>query len=94
MTRYMTRVELRGSPAAKDYENLHEKMGAKGFVRTIATLDGKTYQLPHAMYYGEFSLTTAQVVDRALEAANSVWAKCAVLTSEAPNSAWNGLDLA
>lgn len=94
MTRYMTRVELRGSPTAKDYEDLHAKMQANGFTRTIKGGDGKTYQLPHAEYYAESTLTTAQVLDKADAAAKAVWTRYAVVTSEAPISTWKGLDLA
>jgi hypothetical protein len=94
MTRYITRVELRGSPTSKDYENLHAKMRAKGFERTIRGGDGKVYQLPHAEYYVESTLTTGQVMNHADEVAHSVWTKCSVITSDAPNSSWKGLDLA
>jgi hypothetical protein len=94
MTRFMTRVELRGSPTAKDYESLHAKMEAKGFERTIKGSDGKTYKLPHAMYYVESNLTVEQVRDHAADAAKSVWTSYAITTSEAPNTAWTGLEVA
>lgn len=94
MARYMTRIELHenpNKPTAKDYENLHAAMEAKGFTRTIKGDDGITYRLPTALYYGESSLTTGDVMDHASAVAKSVWAKYSVITSEAPNSAWDGL---
>ncbi|MCG5076353.1 hypothetical protein [Paraburkholderia tagetis] len=94
MTRYMTRVELHENPykpTAQDYEKLHAAMEAKGFARTIKSGDGILYKLPSAMYYGESTLTTAEVMKHASAAAKSVCGKCSVITSEAPNSAWEGL---
>jgi len=94
MTRYMTRVELHENPykpTAQDYEKLHAAMEAKGFTRTIKAGNGTLYKLPTAMYYVESSLTTEQVRGHASDAAKSVWNKYSILTSEAPNSAWDGL---
>jgi hypothetical protein len=94
MTRYITRVELHenpNKPTAKDYDNLHAAMEAKGFTRTIKSGEDIVYKLPTATYYGESSLTTADVLKHAAAAAKSVWSKYSVITSEAPNSAWEGL---
>lgn len=94
MARYITRVELRGSPSAKDYESLHADMEAKGFARTIVGDDGVTYKLPHAEYYADSTLTTSAICNLAVEVAKAVWTKYSVITSEATNSSWVGLDVA
>ncbi|MFD1557076.1 hypothetical protein ACFSHT_15855 [Paraburkholderia silviterrae] len=97
MTRYMTRIELHenaSKPTSKDYDKLHAAMEAKGFARTIKAGNGTVYKLPTAMYYAESSLTPAEVLRHADDAAKSVWKKYSVLTSEAPTSTWEGLDKA
>ncbi|WP_322095146.1 hypothetical protein [Paraburkholderia bannensis] len=97
MTRYMTRIELHenpNKPTAKDYENLHAAMEAKGFTRTITAGNGTVYKLPTAMYYAESTQTLAQVLGHATTAAKSVWNNYSAVTSEAPSSTWEGLDKA
>jgi hypothetical protein len=49
MPTYIARIELRGSPTRQDYDNLHARMQDIGFLQTI-TIDGETYELPHAEY--------------------------------------------
>ena len=70
MTNFTVRIELHGADEA-DYENLHEAMERRGFVRWIES-DGGRYRLPTA----EYNLVDADM-DRArvLEIARHVYIK-------------------
>ncbi|ASW00150.1 hypothetical protein CJU94_19555 [Paraburkholderia aromaticivorans] len=94
MSRFITRVELYGTPSRQDYDNLHAAMEVRGFARTIRGDNGTVYKLPTATYYGEGLLTPEQVRQQAANAAFSVWNSCAVFTCEAMDSSWSGLELA
>jgi hypothetical protein len=48
MVQLFARVELRGSPSSKDYDNLHAMMEKIHWYRTITGT--RTTDLPHAMY--------------------------------------------
>jgi hypothetical protein len=65
MADYAVRVELRGYPSAEEYQTLHSLMARKGFVQTIAGVDGqgnqKRFNLPHAVYYGSSGADCATV---------------------------------
>ncbi len=51
MAEYFARVEIFGAEA-EQYETLHERMEAIGFLRTVMYSDGKLQQLPNGSYAG------------------------------------------
>jgi hypothetical protein len=64
---YAIRVELRGNPTREEYETLHALMSRKGFFQTINGYDTKgsrrTFNLPHAVYYGTSTANCGAVRD-------------------------------
>ena len=93
MTKYSVRVEIHKADE-DDYENLHEAMEKKGFVRWIESSDGAKYRLPTAEYNIESdSLDRSKVLARAKAAAESVkpnptpW----ILVTESSGRNWSGL---
>ncbi|MFZ3279095.1 MAG: hypothetical protein WA182_19530 [Candidatus Sulfotelmatobacter sp.] len=67
MADFAIRVELRGNPSAETYAALHALMAKKGFKQTIAGVDPKgnarTFNLPHAVYYGSSADSCSVVAD-------------------------------
>lgn len=65
MAEYAIRVELQGYPTREQYEALHALMAQKGFYQSVNGSDGqgnpKTFNLPHAVYYGS-SLSSISAV--------------------------------
>lgn len=94
MARFITRVELYGTPTRQDYDKLHAAMESNGFSRTITGDNGTVYKLPTATYFGEATATAEQVRKHAADAAFATWKSCAVFTCEFVNSSWSGLELA
>ena len=87
MANYLVRVELH-SANGPDYETLHQKMVAKGFLRTILSRDSLLYKLPTAEYTVSSSLTVEEVRDHARAAANDTGKNSDVLAVEYLGSAW------
>lgn len=50
MTQFVARIEMYGA-SAEDYENLHERLSALGYSRTILADSGRRLKLPDATYY-------------------------------------------
>jgi len=89
MAKYLTRVELHGAQHGDHaYDVLHTAMGVKGFSRMIVGDQGNVYRLPTAEYQIETGLTTRQVNDTALAAANSTRLKSSVITVQYVEAAW------
>ena len=67
MPDYAIRVELRGDPTWEQYDTLHKIMAKGGFLQTISGVDSqgnkKTFNLPHAIYYGSSAAVPAAVRD-------------------------------
>ncbi len=67
MAEYVIRVELRGNPPWEQYEKLHALMATVGFLQTVDGVnkkgEQKTFDLPHAVYYGTSDATTSDVRD-------------------------------
>jgi hypothetical protein len=67
MADYAIRVELRGNPTWEQYDALHKIMAKGGFLQTIVGVDSqgtrKTFNLPHAVYYGPAKSDPAGVRD-------------------------------
>lgn len=93
MAGFTIRVELHGADWS-DYENLHQKMAAQGFSRTITADDGKRYWLPPAEYNYEAAATRAEVLAKAKAAASQVKTSFAVIVTEASARTWYGLKAA
>lgn len=82
MANFTTRVELLGSPPESEYEKLHKEMAKRGFRRTI-TINGETFELPHAEYNSSSDSETAeQMKDKAVAAAQTVQKEFRVLVTE------------
>lgn len=93
MATFMTRVELKGSPSAKTYEDLHEAMKGAGFTRTIVGKNG-TYHLSHAEYRfddGQQDNPSAAIMGIARAAARTVQPNIEVTTVKYSEAAWDGL---
>lgn len=91
MPRFTTRVELHNGDA-DDYETLHDAMERKGFSRTIAGGNGRTYQLPTAEYNFDGDGTRESVLGKAQKAADSTGLKHSILVTESAGRTWSGLD--
>ncbi|WP_025123842.1 MULTISPECIES: hypothetical protein [unclassified Serratia (in: enterobacteria)] len=91
MTSFTVRVELHNADS-EDYEDLHKKMKAIGFNRTIQSGDGIRYQLPDAEYDYSGNVSRSAVLDKAYDAAKSVKKNPAVLVTESAGRTWRGLD--
>jgi hypothetical protein len=67
MPNYAIRVELRDDPSWEQYDTLHQIMAKGGFPQTIGGLDSegkrRTFNLPHAVYYGASTANCAAVRD-------------------------------
>ena len=70
---------------------LHGEMKKRGFLLTITSDDGSTYDLPPAEYNFIGDVTMNDVLNRAKQAADTVKKSNAVLVSEAPRRTWLGL---
>jgi hypothetical protein len=68
-------------------------MEAEGFLRTITSGDGTTYQLPTAEYYWVTPLTRSQVLEAAQRAAAKTNKTSSILVTEAQVSTWSGLQI-
>ncbi|HTB03547.1 MAG TPA: hypothetical protein VK804_24015 [Bradyrhizobium sp.] len=93
MAGFTIRVELHGADWS-EYENLHQKMAAQGFSRTITADDGKRYWLPPAEYNYEAAATRTEVLAKAKAAASQVKTSFAVIVTEAGARTWYGLKAA
>jgi hypothetical protein len=90
MPRFFVRVELPDSPKA-DYDDLHEKMKAARYYRSIDSNKGRR-QLPHATYTcSADTWTSAQVLDEAYGIARSVHKDPRVLAIESAGWTSRGL---
>ncbi|HEP6427750.1 type V toxin-antitoxin system endoribonuclease antitoxin GhoS [Burkholderia cenocepacia] len=85
MANFVTRIELHAA-SWDDYNDLHARMEAKGFQRTIPSGNGEQYELPTATYYVETGLTADQVATHAREAANATGKSNSVITTQGPSS--------
>ena len=93
MPNFTVRVELHGADET-DYENLHEAMERKGFVRWIESNGGR-YRLPTAEYnLLDAGMDKAKVLEIAKSTASSVkrspspW----VLVTESAGRTWSDLE--
>jgi len=89
MPNYAIRVELRGNPTWEEYEKLHQLMAGGGFLQTIKGVDmngnAKTFNLPHAVYYGSSTAACGAVRDWTVKVAGSVQADFLVFVVEVLN---------
>ncbi len=92
MAAFTVRVELHKASSG-DYDELHKKMEADGFSRTIVGRSGTEYHLPTAEYdYEHKTMTASEVVDKACAVASGVKGKPAVFVTQAETRSWKGLD--
>ncbi|WNY86594.1 type V toxin-antitoxin system endoribonuclease antitoxin GhoS [Leclercia adecarboxylata] len=91
MSRFTVRVELHNNQP-DDYEELHEKMLAAGFVKTITEDDsGKTYKLPDAEYNYTSDEKKAEVAQKAYNIAKTVRKFPSVLVTKSAGRSWINL---
>jgi len=87
MARFIVRVELRDANS-EDYENLHEKMKAKGYSREIQDANGTWFYLPTAEYTALKNSTARAVRDEVRDIACSIKPLNYVLVSESADTSW------
>ncbi|ARF50001.1 type V toxin-antitoxin system endoribonuclease antitoxin GhoS [Pantoea stewartii] len=87
MARYIVRVELLGADS-EDYEKLHEKMKAKGYIREIEDFDGTIFKLPTAEYTAVKSSSADNIREELKAIAGSVRTNYYLLVSEVADIAW------
>jgi hypothetical protein len=92
MASYTTRIQLLGNPSEADYEKLHAAMEARNFSRNITSDGGTTYKLPQAEYNFSGSLTRADVLNLAAEAAQTVSVGAKILITESVGRSWRNLE--
>lgn len=92
MAFFLTRIELH-SATVDNYYQLHLAMAKKGFLRTIASTNGCTYDLPTAEYSiaGSFSIET--VLEAAKQAATSTGKSYEAITVECAQTLFFGLPI-
>ena len=90
MTRFIVRVELhhRHEPS---YTNLHQRMEAAGYRRTVPGGDGHAYQLPTAMYVRDFNdgVSATSVRDHVMSIAHQIDANPDVFVARYDDAAWH-----
>jgi len=90
MSRFFVRIELPEPPEA-DYDELHEKMEAARYYRTVETTSGSR-QLPHATYTcSADTWTKDQVLDEAYKIASQVHGNLRVIVIESAGWTTKGL---
>jgi hypothetical protein len=87
MAKFIVRVELH-SATETDYANLHSKMAAEGFSRTIVADNGIKYQLPTAEYKGEGNVTVSTALAAAQRAAKATGRSADVIVAEYISASW------
>ena len=76
MSKYLARVQLMGSPSGDEYQDLHDRMQAKGWSREIKSGKGTKYKLPHATYRKETTASdTSAQCDEVIAVADKVKAR-------------------
>lgn len=92
MAKFTIRVELRNSEDA-DYDELHKKMEAAGFSRTITITDsGEIYDLPNAEYLFESDETIDDVGILARKTASKIRSNPRILVTKSKGRWVSGLD--
>lgn len=89
MAKFIVRLELEGYTNKKGiYDDLHEKMEAAGFKRTLSVKNGADCHLPNGLYryVGEKSVT--QVKKLALDIGESLWDDVILFVAEYDKSDW------
>ena len=90
MAKFTVRVELHDADE-DDYEKLHEYMEEAGFLRTVASGDGKKYHLPPAEYNLEVNMTRDAVRESGSKAAKRTGKEFAILVTESAGRCWLNL---
>ena len=91
MPKFTTRVQLNGNPTWDDYTRLHAAMRAQGFSQAITDTQGAVYQLPHAEYNLESTLSRKEVLSSAKQAAVTVWSDFSILVTQSAGRTWENL---
>lgn len=91
MASFTTRVELHDAVYTSDYDTLHAAMAAEGFIRTITSDEGTTYNLPTAEYNKVGTYTRDQVLESAKRAAAKTGRKYSILVTESNGRKWYNL---
>ena len=86
MPAYTVRIQLNGNPNQDTYNDLHSRMEASGFTRTVT--GGKTVNLPHGTYYGSSTKDITQVRDWAKQQAKAAWGESTIFVAQTETWAW------
>lgn len=89
MPHFVTRIELHAANESH-YQDLHDRMAAKGFSRHITGEADKVYELPPAMYYTYKEATLEEVRSLASNCAAATGRSYGVISTQGL-SAWAGL---
>lgn len=93
MAFFTVRLELHGATAAQT-ARVDVEMRTAGFVRTITSDQGETFQLPSGEYSFEHAtLTCPQVMQLAKQIGERVKPGCWVLVTQATIRAWDTVKL-
>jgi hypothetical protein len=91
MANFIARVELHEA-SGDDYEQLHANMATKGYSRTIAGSDEKTYQLPTGTYVvRSTNVNQATALTAAQEAASATGRNYSIIVADWSEATWSGL---
>jgi hypothetical protein len=93
MSSYLARIELHNANGS-DYIDLHERMKAQGYTRTIRSVEGVLYQLPTAEYQLTGAFLGAEALRRAREAAAGTGKSFGAIVVESSDAHWYGLPFA
>ncbi|AYX14010.1 MULTISPECIES: type V toxin-antitoxin system endoribonuclease antitoxin GhoS [Yersinia] len=88
MADFIVRVELRGGDS-EDYDLLHEKMNANGYLKEITHSSGIKYKLPTSEYIVTKNKTASQIRDEVKDIASSVKNNPGVLVTKSDAMAWS-----
>jgi len=92
MASFTIRVELQGSPTAKQYESLHQSMAVLGFQRSIAGVrsgNAVTVNLPTGLYYGDSNQAALDVSQTVYNVASTIQPVASVFVAQTSTWACN-----
>jgi len=88
MSLFMIRIQLPSPSTAGDYAELRDAMEKAGASKQIVSDTGRSFELPHAEYCLESSLSIGEVRDRVVSYAKKVDRDPSVMVTEGVNFSW------
>ncbi|MCQ4969157.1 DUF2622 domain-containing protein [Atlantibacter hermannii] len=90
MAKFTVRVELHGA-GDSHYDALYEAMAAEGFTKTITSVSGVVYDLPHGEYNYSSEESVGEVRTKVSAIADKIISN-SVLVTRSSGRSWVGLD--